>query len=183
MVEESKRILIIGNGPTGKIGKQVDSGDALVLRFNDFKIAGFEEQVGTRTDIHFINGSLYLFSFLPGMMWSPPGAKVIAGEPRSGIRNAQLLNERARKSDEIIIDRTPPRVPIASSGLIAIFHYLGLGYDVAIAGFLQSDAHYWVKGGVKEDYGFASGRHDAALEREIIEGLVKYGSVRRVSED
>ena len=52
-VLKGKRIAIVGNGPSevGKNkGKEIDEHD-IVIRFNNFRIKGFEADYGTRTDI------------------------------------------------------------------------------------------------------------------------------------
>ncbi len=53
MIVEAKSIAIIGNGSSqvGKSsGQEIDSHD-IVIRFNNFKTEGFEEDYGTKTDI------------------------------------------------------------------------------------------------------------------------------------
>ena len=55
---QKKRIIIIGNSPKileFKRGKEIDKFDKIV-RFNTFDIKNFEEYVGTKTNIWFING-------------------------------------------------------------------------------------------------------------------------------
>lgn len=50
----NQHILFIGNAASVlayKNGKEIDSGKYIVCRFNNFKTEGFEEYVGTRTDI------------------------------------------------------------------------------------------------------------------------------------
>lgn len=49
------KIIIVGNGPSvldNSLGNIIDSYDA-VVRFNDYKLIGFEKHVGTKTDIWF----------------------------------------------------------------------------------------------------------------------------------
>jgi len=49
-----KRIVIVGNGAkvlTSKNGKFIDSSD-IVVRINNFKLKGYEDYVGTKTDIY-----------------------------------------------------------------------------------------------------------------------------------
>lgn len=48
-----QKILLIGNGPSAtsqKLGKEIDEFDGDIVRFNTYRIEGFEEYVGTRTD-------------------------------------------------------------------------------------------------------------------------------------
>ncbi|MCL2704748.1 MAG: glycosyltransferase family 29 protein [Spirochaetaceae bacterium] len=56
-----KSIAIVGNGPQqiGKgTGKEIDTHD-IVIRFNNFKIAGYENDYGTRTDIWIRNNNVF----------------------------------------------------------------------------------------------------------------------------
>jgi hypothetical protein len=49
-----QKALLIGNGPSAtslKLGKEIDEFDGTVVRFNTYRIEGFEEYVGTRTDV------------------------------------------------------------------------------------------------------------------------------------
>src|SRR5262245_44089538 len=49
----TQRVLLIGNGPSaarGGLGAAVDAFEGVVARFNDFRIAGYEEHLGRRTD-------------------------------------------------------------------------------------------------------------------------------------
>jgi len=49
-----QKILLIGNGPSAtsmKLGKEIDEFDGKIVRFNTYRTKGFEEYVGTRTDI------------------------------------------------------------------------------------------------------------------------------------
>ena len=55
---QKKKIIIIGNSPKileSERGKEIDKFDKIV-RFNTFEIKNFEENVGTKTHIWFING-------------------------------------------------------------------------------------------------------------------------------
>jgi hypothetical protein len=56
-----KSVAVVGNGPQemGKgTGKEIDSHD-LVIRFNNFKTAGYEIDYGTRTDIWARNNNIF----------------------------------------------------------------------------------------------------------------------------
>lgn len=45
-------IVLVGNGNISDMGKEIDAFDH-VVRFNEFKIDGYEEHVGTKTTVHF----------------------------------------------------------------------------------------------------------------------------------
>ena len=52
------KVLLIGNGPAAlarKVGKEIDSFDGIVARFNNYTTKGFEEFVGSRTDMWITN--------------------------------------------------------------------------------------------------------------------------------
>lgn len=56
------KTIVIGNGSTllGKgLGKEVDSYDR-VIRLNEYKTEGFEEDLGSKTDVHLVNGGVVL---------------------------------------------------------------------------------------------------------------------------
>ena len=53
IAEPRQRVVLVGNGPTlraGTRGAEIDGFD-LVVRFNNFVVDGFAEQVGRRTDV------------------------------------------------------------------------------------------------------------------------------------
>ena len=53
----NSHILIVGNSKNiinKKMGKKIDTFDN-IIRFNDYKINGFENDIGTKTTIHFVN--------------------------------------------------------------------------------------------------------------------------------
>lgn len=53
-VFQDKSIAIIGSGPSAldNVGQFIDSHD-FVVRVNNYKIRGFEERLGTKTDVHY----------------------------------------------------------------------------------------------------------------------------------
>ena len=58
-----KNIILIGNSPTilsSKLGSVIDEFDT-VVRFNNFVTAGYEESVGSKTDIWAIGASSSVF--------------------------------------------------------------------------------------------------------------------------
>ena len=51
---EGKRVAVVGNAPSEigrKKGAEIDAHD-LVIRFNNFRLKGFEDDYGSKTDIH-----------------------------------------------------------------------------------------------------------------------------------
>ena len=58
---EGKSVAVVGNGPqqiNKGTGKEIDAHD-IVIRFNNYKIEGYEEDYGTRTDIWVRNCNVY----------------------------------------------------------------------------------------------------------------------------
>ena len=51
---KGKSIAVIGSGPTALLnsGEHIDSHD-LIIRIQNYKMRGFESQVGSRTDVHY----------------------------------------------------------------------------------------------------------------------------------
>jgi len=61
-MEKQIKVILVGNGTSvldSKRGHTIDSFD-IVVRFNDFRIEGFEEYVGERTNIWFTCGDAHL---------------------------------------------------------------------------------------------------------------------------
>ena len=55
----TKKIILIGNAPIEKQnGVQIDQFD-IIVRFNEFKIEGFEKFIGTKTTHWFVSGLIY----------------------------------------------------------------------------------------------------------------------------
>jgi len=51
---KASKVLLVGNGPSvldRKLGAEIDAFDGPVVRFNSYRIPGYDEYVGTRTDI------------------------------------------------------------------------------------------------------------------------------------
>ena len=57
-----KKILLVGNGSSMLDNKRKDLIDSYdtVVRFNSYKIEGYEEYVGTKTDIWFTRNMLHI---------------------------------------------------------------------------------------------------------------------------
>jgi len=131
------KLILVGNGKQhSKNGKIIDSFDK-VVRFNDFKIKGYEDYVGYRTDI--VVGvkkkdlSIYdnvELIFIPTLIRNHVFDKKI--QHKIKYIDIDLLNDILQE------------YKFPTSGYRAVLHFLSIGYDVTIIGFdgLKS-GHYF----------------------------------------
>lgn len=140
------RVLIIGNSPKvleNKYGNIIDE-YPLVVRFNDFVINGFEDHVGSKTDVWVstFKCTKYAPSDFNEVYYVCPafllqGAKIPTGD------NVTVISGDFYNYINKIIDVAPLW---ASSGVVAIYYFLKNNYDVTIHGFdfFQSEKlHYY----------------------------------------
>lgn len=138
------RIALVGNAtPKRAYGKLIDSYDT-VIRFNNFKLAGFEELVGTRTDLRCTTG-WHDIEARPGLIEFSP---FTADARESGNLAAfNKTNHRpvvaARLDIHPFISETPN--PSCGLALVQLLHQLGIEADpFGFDGFQTS--HYWNAG-------------------------------------
>ena len=151
-MQSQPKVLLIGNGPAAlarKVGNEIDNFDGEVVRFNNYSTDGFEEYVGSRTDI-WITVEQYLpkkfehkkrFIFYWG--------KDEDHEPvRAAIGATRIDPSYAIKTRKIMKFNHP------STGAIATTFFLDGGYDIYLWGFdfledLQGRQHHYNKDGIK----------------------------------
>lgn len=169
----NNNLIIVGNGSSllnSNNGDKIDSFNT-VVRFNSFKIKGFEKDVGTKTDIWFtVNGAhikdINTFSqvIAHSWEWNPSRCKMYN----------RLL---AKRSDCIKIDRDFVKNNIKlsgpSTGLIAIYWFLNRYKSLTLTGFDwwdRKEHHY----GDREIRGTL---HKPREEFDIIYSFVKEGRI------
>lgn len=160
------KMIIVGNGtPTRGAGSVIDSFD-VVARLNKFVIDGFENDVGSRTDVVGLNGILSI----------PRGASEIwFPQPRACIKKANLrraVNARIETFEEYptIVEEWRARglSGSPSTGLRLIAMVISRLGKVWITGFDSgATGHYWDETHVHGD------DHDWDFERKEISRLKK----------
>ena len=179
LAKSSKTILIVGNGPTllnSNNGPLIDSFDD-VVRFNSYKIKGYEEQVGTKTTIYFTVNRFHIDElnqykkvYCHSWEWNKEKCKLY--KDLSQVRDVtkmemDIVNELAEYM---------PDYPLKgfSTGLIAI-HYFLKSYDfVTITGFdwWQGSHHHYGDKEIRGDL------HKPDLEYDHIKWLESEGKLR-----
>lgn len=147
MKEKKKTILLIGNSPMVldyEYGEKIDN-FPLVARFNDFVIDGFENYIGTKTNI-WIRTSLETkhnpANFKSVYFAYPPILEHLFGSRNPNLRdtkNRKIFMNNVQviptKFYEEVNAKLNDRPNWASSGLLAIFYFIKMGYYVVIHGF------------------------------------------------
>ncbi len=175
----NSRCLIIGNGPSvleHKKGHIIDAFDE-IIRFNKFKIKGYEEYVGTKTTIYatfgkgqlpsdddcrpervlYVHGKSGNPSYTPAHIWRIP---------------LSFYNELRKKIQSETFTDTPEKI-LPSSGVLVISWLLHNGFkSLYIHGFDNFDKeksklhHYWInKSYIKPP------EHDSMWEKRYVEQL------------
>ena len=153
------KILLIGNSMSAtamKMGKEIDGFNGLVARFNSYKTAGYEEYVGTRTDV-----------------WITCG--VFQMNMRRGYKEVLLMSILLNNQEDknlSILKQTYPHVErvryetvfatkqtmdcnMPSTGAVSLIHYLTKGYNVTLYGFnfmIDNQPHHYCDNIKKGDY-------------------------------
>lgn len=185
LVEPGASVLLVGNGPglmLSRMGKEIDSFDE-IFRFNEFRIKGFEEHVGSRTTVYCTFGR----GMLPGDPSSRPEKVLLTfGRAKPAYPAnweytiapsyfTMLSAELRRRSNRPADSRLQP-----SSGFLVARWLLDSGQvkKVSLAGFdhFQKDRdkrhHYWIN----RRYGKPK-EHDGDLEKEIMAEYERAGEI------
>ncbi len=182
-----KKVIIVGNGASvlqRELGDQIDAFDVIV-RINDFKIEGFEQHVGTRTDILFtcrldIYNSLYLISKFPEVILS------LYCNPWNGVYTKSDVFFHRNITDEIYpfqaralggkVGMKWPKYP--STGLICIDYMIERYGHVTIAGFDNfkgGNLHYY-----EEGKRMSASTHAPEIQKKYLLQLEKKGLLSRL---
>jgi hypothetical protein len=178
--------ILVGNGPSLLLkewGENIDQFDE-VIRFNRYKIEGFEKYVGTKTTIWSTFGK----NELPSDEFSRPSNIIyIHGEqgnpsyaPEQIIRIPLSYYNQLRKklqNESLLKDKVQDFIP--SSGVLVISWLLDHFLDkVTIVGFdnfsqdISSTHHYW------NTRNFTKPReHDGGWERQFMEHYENLGKI------
>lgn len=180
------RVVIVGNGPAllaEEAGERIDAHD-FVVRFNNYKIRGYERHTGSRIDLWSnVGDGSNEGGCRRGLMINagfpvPDGLDTVHVIPREVYdRYRRLAQDRAWIRSGCRID---PEPLLASSGLLATLWMLNhVGIEtVTLAGFdhfrkVQSQLHhYWLPRATKRP-----AEHDGDAEADIFADLKEAGRV------
>jgi hypothetical protein len=172
----SKRILLIGNGPSaldgegGGLGARIDAFDGVVARFNEYRIDGYEARVGTRID-EWITWRLF-----PQQAAREYDRVLCTAQPPADTwPEVRRRYPHARMVDPRAVDEATRRMgyELPSSGAIVAVAYAMEGYEVVLHGFdfFQGDRHHYA------DNADPGPRHSPSRELILFAGLIREGRV------
>jgi len=177
------KFLLIGNGPSAtrkKVGKLIDEFDGIVVRFNDYKIEGYEAYVGTRTDmwstVHPYNkeSKFSIIIYLTGL-WDEDSSGKRFSDFRKLYKKTPVFQINPEISSKVTINnRVRLRFGACSSGASLTEILTQTNSKVFIYGFdfFNSDAHHY-----GDTLNFSKRIHDPKAEEAYFRYLIKEGSV------
>jgi len=160
-----ERVLLMGNGPTAlrsRVGRQVDEFEGLVARCNDAEVEGYQEFVGSRTDIWVTCLADYPFSY---DRFNP--SVIMASMPYTCNENAQKMwnrySDETSNTEIEMWDMSWDRWKSVrnqighwpSTGSLAAYYFMDRGFDLHIHAFdhFQTDEHhYFDRTGFRRDH-------------------------------
>lgn len=163
------RVIIVGNGSSlldVENGKKIDDFD-IVVRFNSYKINGYELFVGKKTDVWFTVNKSHIDEVFD---------KVYVHSWQYDHKKCEVYKEVYSKIPCIKISRKDVEntgFEYPSTGLIAIFKMLESYSSVTITGFdwwHKKDHHYG-------DNELRGTLHNPKAEKEVIDALEKKGKL------
>mgnify|MGYP001346499834 CR=1 FL=1 len=175
-----EKTIIVGNGTSildYRNGNIIDS-FGTVIRFNSFKIKGFEEYTGTKTDVWWTCNLHHAKE--PNVI---KGVEVIehswqwSKDLDKTYKALSKVFENVGKTERSFVHSIPIKAS-PSTGLIAIWHYVTLGKNlpIYITGF-----DWWDKPKEVHHYGDGERRgtlHKPEQELELIQNLAKENKVK-----
>jgi len=184
-------VVLVGNGPSvlgSELGPVIDSFSE-VIRFNGFRIEGYEAHVGRRTtawsrwyalpELRHADECKRIWVNMPVHERTPEKvqkAMAMLGHNQAKAEVVPSLTTAKAVHDEIFLGRNlDSKWP--SSGALAIAHCLSLNKRVHLVGFDSWSAepfHYY------ENHDRTNSHHVPALERAYIQRLVEAGDVIRI---
>jgi hypothetical protein len=177
-----QKIFIVGNGPSAiakKIGAEIDQSD-IVIRINDFKTTGYEQFVGTKTDILF---TCRLNEYLNTLHTFPEVVLCLLMNPLDGVTIPEKLLTSKNIVKNITWDEIKPLIKLfefknntyPSTGLLCLLYAINRFGPVHITGFdnfSKGNAHYYQIEGRPFPF-----RHDGSRERNIINAMIDLGTI------
>lgn len=171
-----REILLIGNGPSclkNKCRDLIDSHET-VVRFNNFELNGYEDFVGTKTNIwvrtkfskkHLDTNFDEKFYVYPGLL--PHSTETLNTLEKSGhtIVPLTFYNEINKLLNTNGV--------WATTGTLMIYYFISKGYMVKIHGFdfFTRGVHYY-----KDDCKMSG--HNPEIEKKLVNSLINGGKVK-----
>lgn len=134
-------IAVVGNGPILGRGHEIDS-HPTVIRFNNFRIGGFEQEVGSKTDLWCVN----CWEDVEPRQWIGPMMTVYTfAEQRDRINRWLGMHPHMSVPSQSLTDAARAIKPSNPSTGITILHSLAkMGRQVDAYGFRGMEGgHYW----------------------------------------
>lgn len=179
-------VLIVGNGPSllgSELGVVIDSYD-IVVRFNNYRTEGYEQDVGTKTTIwsRYRDLEIERDSSTFNQIWVVVPPVSCTDEFRSQLLNnipSEFHSSVKTYPSEKVAHQTAAaaKVEHPTSGLLAIEHFLSEGYNVTIAGIdceRKYPYHYF------DPHGYCGDNHDGESEKVYIRMLLQEGKVKQL---
>jgi lipopolysaccharide biosynthesis glycosyltransferase len=197
---DNKRVIVIGTAPSvlNNIGKVIDNFD-IVIRVNNFKLKGYEDRVGTKTD-YIVMGYCIpycedLFKYDPGIM------HVFTGEHFNNIKYVRERMMQDHEKDQF----KGCKLPIDEMNILDEYYFYGLNMKLGLIGkqrsttgtvaiewainnFPLSEIFYtgieFFEGGNKQQHYFdyttnKNSFHDHPLEKAYVGRLAAKGYVKK----
>ncbi len=174
------RILLIGNGPSAlakDLGSEIDAFDGKVVRFNDFRIEGYEDKLGKRTDI-WITTSAYgphlrnNFHDVHVMTWATDRECKSHLDVKKWYPNTEKYSAKLIDKTREIMGFSAP-----STGAVAVQFYEG--HEIYIYGFdfFKQKIHHY------SDTLEMSNTHNADKEWGYFNRLIQSGQIKQFGYD
>lgn len=174
--------MLLGNGPSAlakDLGNEIDTFDGKIVRFNDFRINGYEKQLGSRTDI-WVTTSAYGphlrcdFDDVHVMTWATDRECKSHLSVKKYYPNAEKYSAKLIDSTRKLIGYHAP-----STGSVTVQLFKQSGYEVYIYGFdffKQKTHHY-------SDSLEMSNVHNADKEWDYFNTLIQQGEIQQFGYD
>ena len=183
------KILIIGHGREllyAKRGPEIDAFPGKLVRFSEYVINGYEERVGTRENFYFIAGySKYIYDNLLFRNHDRTYIYCTEAQPNNAKWVQNIINANERNINIILPwdivckgrDEVTGNGRYLTSGVMAIYYFLSIEYEVYIIGFdfMQLGQEYFKTG--TEPISCVC--HDYIAEKKWVENLLKEGKIRK----
>lgn len=182
-----KTVVLVGNGPSvqgTRLGRIIDAHDE-VVRFNNYRLRGFEDDIGSKTTLWSTFGK----GMTPADSEPPPRCIAVhenatpEGQPREVIRIPHSFYDKAAAEVRAISKHSNAPKINPTSGFLVTRWLLENGCPrLHLAGFdhfskeRSKQHHYWNPQGVKRP-----GDHDGDAERELLLPFLMAGRLAYLS--
>lgn len=180
---QSHQVILVGNGPSAlqfQRGELIDS-FGTVVRFNDYILDGFQDRVGSRTDVWAVNEGLLWHDMQPPRkrpertLVLVPWYKITEGciwqRVYESCLHYELIDEDVARA---MTDKFGPK-KWPSTGTLAMAHFAARG-GCTVTGFdhFNGARHHYANDGP------FCGNHDPEMERLFTDQLIIAGAITRL---